>query len=125
MYPNVITVLTEARNLLSDPKKWTRGGYVSARDAHGEPTTYDNPNAVQFCMVGAMFKVSDSIGKGYAGLYIGLDVIRNLIPASIAQFDESADHATMLAKFDEAIKFVNSGDPAMEYIASQVKELMD
>jgi hypothetical protein len=42
----------KAHQILSDPSKWTKGGY--ARTAAGENCFWDNPDACPWCAVGAI-----------------------------------------------------------------------
>ena len=48
-------ILTAARNLIADPEHWTRE--TVARDERGRPTEPYNPNACQFCALGALSAV--------------------------------------------------------------------
>lgn len=48
-------ILTAARNLIADPAHWTRE--TVARDKRGRPTEPYNPNACQFCALGALTAV--------------------------------------------------------------------
>jgi len=44
----------KAYELLADPANWTKGSY--ALDAEGHHVTTDDPSAVCFCTVGAIFR---------------------------------------------------------------------
>lgn len=57
-----LDVLKGARELLSDPEKWTQGWY--ARDAEGRPADDGNdPRAVCWCIWGACEKVAGDWSK--------------------------------------------------------------
>ena len=51
-----IEILTQARELLAQPGKWTRQAF--ARDAAGEEMHGHEPSAVQFCAIGAIERVT-------------------------------------------------------------------
>ena len=46
-----VATLAELRNILSSEEKWTKGTH--ARNAAGEPTDLDEPDAVCFSLLGA------------------------------------------------------------------------
>lgn len=48
-------ILIAARDLIADPAHWTRE--TVARDKRGRPTEPYNPNACQFCALGALTAV--------------------------------------------------------------------
>lgn len=50
---SVLETLTKARDLLSDPNKWIKGGY--ARNDCGAVCDPMSPHARQFCMIGAVY----------------------------------------------------------------------
>lgn len=47
----------KVRELLSDESKWTKGYY--ARDKYLHLVSYDDPQAVKFCLMGALDKCYD------------------------------------------------------------------
>ena len=58
---DTIEVLQQARALLARPKGWTRKS--NARDAKGKAVNLDAPDAVSFCMTGAMRHVTPDFGS--------------------------------------------------------------
>lgn len=44
----------KVRELLDSPEKWTKGAI--ARDSKGNLVSYNSPNAVCFCLLGAIYK---------------------------------------------------------------------
>ena len=57
-------ILTEVRSILSSEEKWTKG--VDARDAAGEETGFDQPDATCFCLLGAYMLARQRVtGAGY------------------------------------------------------------
>lgn len=104
-------VLREARELISDPKRWTRG--VLARDAEGRSTGRGPfvPEAVCFCAFGAIAKVEGRYG-GPAAVFIereaGFDAEEGNDGGAELSFDTKprpapAQHRKVLAAFDRAI----------------------
>jgi hypothetical protein len=47
-------ILTQAQDLIRDPKHWTRGAY--ARTERGDPVGPTNPRATCWCTAGAIIK---------------------------------------------------------------------
>ena len=53
---HTIQVLSQAKDTLSDASKWTQGAV--ARDKHGEEAHFNSPDAVCWCILGAIYKAS-------------------------------------------------------------------
>lgn len=51
-----LNLLTGMRELLSDPKKWTKGAY--ARNCQGYGVPFKSEEAVCFCLQGAAMKIA-------------------------------------------------------------------
>ena len=103
----VTEILIEARELISDPERWTQGVY--ARDAQGIFTDWDSPEAVSWCVTGAIAKVVRSVqeSKGdYNALVMSaLDKLRCAIGHDgVTAFNDAHNHAEVLAAFDKAIE---------------------
>lgn len=98
-------LLVCARELISDPARWTKGSY--ATDASGDYTQISNENACRFCAVGAIYRC-------------GYEVVENRIKVenqarrlmweivgerNLASFNDhpSTTHAMVLDAFDRAI----------------------
>lgn len=45
-------IIERARALIATPQTWTQGEF--ARDANGQPVNWRSPDAVQFCLWGAL-----------------------------------------------------------------------
>lgn len=52
---SAIEILTEVRELLSEPGRWTQ--FAAARNASGDPVAPVSEEAVCYCAVGALHKV--------------------------------------------------------------------
>ena len=86
----------KAYELLDSPEKWTKG--VMARDANGEHVLHDSPNAVCWCMLGAIERCLNAGGAAR---------VRDVLEArglgrSISGFNDSTDYETMLSVLKEA-----------------------
>ena len=53
----IIATLKTARELISDRERWTCRSH--ARDKHGDPRRVTDPDACQFCGMGALYRVAD------------------------------------------------------------------
>lgn len=74
--PSVKDYLVAARRLIEKPENWTQDDY--AKDANGEGTCTGDPSTVSRCALGDQ--------------------------QSIASFNDSHNHAQVLALFDKAIE---------------------
>lgn len=92
-----LRILKAARELLSDPERWTRG--AQARDRCGRPIDPRGPTAVCFCALGAIWKCGGSMAETSA-------LFDQVITGeSIADWNDwpLTTHADVLAAFDRAI----------------------
>ena len=90
--------LINAKALISDPKKWTQG--ASARTACGAETLTKSHEAVCFCSIGAIARVSTH----HTFTNNAIDVFKkaNDIPY-ISTFNDNHSHADVMEAFDKAI----------------------
>jgi hypothetical protein len=96
-----LEVLTTGRELLADPKNWTKGWFARTKD--GSTTHPDDPKAVCFCSIGA-------VGKTTPGqIKLRRDVINLLdqVTGGIVQFNDNSTHAEVLAVWDKAIELAH------------------
>lgn len=92
-------VLIEARKLLEQPEHWTQG--VFARNAKGRPVNMTAPDAVCFCISGAIGRASDKDSQRWqAALDFLCEKIRR---KNIANFNDTHTHVEVLAALDKAI----------------------
>jgi len=106
-------ILSEARNLLSDPDRWTQWYY--ARDEKGNHRQAQSKDAVCFCSIGAIMKASGretSIHQKHTGQdleYLAQamrpDRQGMSVGQAITRFNDASDrsHKEVLAAFDKAI----------------------
>ena len=102
-----LRILTEARELIKDPKNWTQGS--CARDMDNLPVSYTLESAYSFCARGAIFKATDIVksevptdAMGY--LTSALLIITKGATTFIPGYNDSHEHSQVLALFDKAIK---------------------
>lgn len=95
--------LIAMRELLSDPKRWTKGAL--GRDSHGEKISAKSDMTVCWCLGGAALK----IGK-VADYDLAMNALRKLCPdqghlCGVVLFndDPSTTHADILRVLDAAI----------------------
>ena len=92
-----LETLKAARQLITDPAKWTQGWL--ARNALGEHADVDSSSAVCFCSIGALCRVGS---VAYYGAQRILE--RNISDGlSLGWFNDTHTHAEVLALFDAAI----------------------
>lgn len=94
--------LREARALIDTPRKWTRA--ADARTADGKHTWPSDPNAVCFCMAGALIRLGEISTPAYRAL------LRHVTGGTLMEFNDApgTSHADVLAAFDAAIAEVSS-----------------
>lgn len=89
-----VKILRAARDLISDPKKWTQGAY--ARDANGDLCRCEGPEAASWCAFGVLW------GRQDATYYLVM-----CLPDSyktVAAFNDCSTHEEVLALYARAIE---------------------
>lgn len=81
------TVLRSARAILTDPEQWTEKAL--ARDVHGEPVRPNSPNAVCFCLEGAIALCSNLGG-------VLLPYFSNLLDEQVRLHPVTQTHSELL-----------------------------
>lgn len=103
----VVKLLQDARNLISKPENWTQEDFAKKVDGSG--TYYRNDEAVCWCSLGALTKVSppveDSQTKKHAKL-----LLREAMDGPIAMFNDSHTHEEVLAAWDKAIEAAKAAE---------------
>lgn len=94
-----LETLKAARDLISDPARWTQK--TQARDRHGRNVDFLNDDAVCWCTLGAIAKADFDLW----GKQSDADkVLRRLVPRGlVGQFNDTHTHAEVIALFDAAI----------------------
>lgn len=91
-----VDIIKKARELLSDPKRWTTG--AGARDKHGDPIPVNSPMAVCWCMSGALARIA-----GYSDAWDAEKLLHPNFPGGITGFNDTHEHADVLELMDKAI----------------------
>lgn len=102
-----LQILKEARELLSEPKRWTT--QAAARDATGNEVSVDSPRAACFCSIGAIERMCLADGEeAYCRAERALrDAAKELFGSqSIVNANDRRPegHAGVLKMFDRAIE---------------------
>lgn len=109
--PTPVEILTGAREILSDPKRWTVG--ASARDTHGNLCDVFAPRATCFCAVGALIKASsvqdDVEYPRVADTYFeARTAIANVTPKQLIDVNDYEGREAVLEIIDQAIAQVSA-----------------
>jgi len=95
-----LELLVEARALIAEEDHWTR--YEGTRDVNDAPVSTLSKNAVKFCGLGALDRVSFGVYReckeiAYAELLKAAEV------RSFGKFNDESLHKAVLAAYDRAI----------------------
>jgi hypothetical protein len=94
-----LETLKAARDLISDPARWTQG--CAARNANGESVDLMDEPAVCWCALGAIARTELVRGSGISD---ASKALRRVTPFGlVAHFNDTHDHAEVIALFDAAI----------------------
>ena len=94
-------VLRRAREIISDPTKWTQGTY--ARDKYGHRAEPDSPAASRWDALGAITRASKELGVR-EGIGAGsVDRLITIAKGPVSTINDNQGHAAVLALFDKAL----------------------
>lgn len=97
------TTLRAVHELLSDPRKWTRGAL--ARTAEGTETYPRSPNAVAWCLIGALEACApDLVSYWAARSALVAEVARRAPGTGMPRFNDTTTHEELLSVIDEALR---------------------
>lgn len=103
-----IEILSKAKDLISDPAKWTTG--ASYRDAKGRDVSY-SAKVCSFCAIGAINAIANPTAsvriwpeQEEAFTLLQRVIVANSDDGYISAFNDNHTHAEVLAMFDLAIK---------------------
>jgi hypothetical protein len=102
--PEVRKVLMGARELIKDPKHWTRGCF--ARDSHNRECGWHGPEAYMFCAYGAIKRAAHDIDptNHIAMTFLAEQYCIRLVPrGELAHFNDRVRHADVLELFDKVL----------------------
>ena len=97
-----VQILTGARDLISDPDRWTQ--YANARDADGNIVSTDNEHSVCWCMGGAVWRVVVLAKETPRAGFAALGAIRQAARAYASEYNDSHSHKQVLALLDRTIQ---------------------
>jgi len=92
-----LQLLKDARDLISDPAKWTQGSF--AKDEQGNIVDAMDSTAVRWCMMGALCHCP-ARNETYTR---AIDYIRKYTSCGIAWYNDHSSHPQVLKLFDKAI----------------------
>ena len=98
-------IVERARALVAAPQTWTQGEF--ARNAGGEPVSWRSPEAVQFCLWGALNRAAyEMTGDRYGSVGLAdraAAALRRGVP-SLSRANDRGTHADVLALFDKYLQ---------------------
>lgn len=96
-----IDILEKARDLISDPDRWTQGEL--ARGPNGRPLGPCSPHAVRWCAAGALYCVGRGDGRRHAQVQLDLAALVYGAGYFSTSVNDFRGHATVMDMFAEAI----------------------
>lgn len=102
-----VEILRAARELISDPARWTKG--ACARDRKGEPlyAGYD-PQAVRWCAFGAVEK----IGRTNRERFAAVDVLNKASYSWLPAVNDNEGREAVISVYDRAIALAEQEEVA-------------
>lgn len=97
----VVKLLQDARNLISKPENWTQDDFAKTADGSGTYSCSDE--AVCWCSLGALIKVSPPDENNQTKKPAKL-ALRKAMGGAIAIFNDAHTHAEVIAAWDKAIE---------------------
>ena len=100
-----VEILRAARELISDPARWTRGKYGAT--ATGNHVRGDDPQAIRWCAYGAIEKV---VGNSSWDAEMILSEAAH--PHVVIHINDELGHAAVLDLYDRAIALAEQEEAA-------------
>jgi hypothetical protein len=101
-----LTILREARALISSPESWIKGHYAASDSDSMDGLGVDDPKAVRFCVIGAVWRVWGSLpDETPPPMVTAIGALQKHTADNIPSFNDHEDttHDDVLAAFDKAI----------------------
>lgn len=103
---SALKILTDARELLSVPERWTQGWF--AKDIDGHDVSYGSPKACRWCLSGALGNVDplgDALASFAASELLDLALGRGVSCGYFVEWQDASDrtHGEVLQLLDKAI----------------------
>ena len=101
---NTKEILKKARALIAKCENWTQ--HQMARDKNGNGVAWASGAACSFCLLGAVYRVTDGEENEVEKAYKRLETCSTLANngTAITYFNDHNSHAEVLALFSEALK---------------------
>lgn len=102
-----IELAKKARDLIADPKHWTKNAF--AKDRLGFAVETESAKAVRFCSIGAVSRATFELDSRYS--YPNIDIVKTVKDAlhdnmgnAVIKFNDNHTHEEVLAAWDRAIE---------------------
>ena len=98
-------IIEQARALIATPETWTQGEF--ARAADGNPVSWRSPQAVQFCLWGALNRAAYDLTRDRRQAISFADHAAAALRAmgtSLSRVNDHGTHVDVLALFDNYLK---------------------
>ena len=98
-------IIENARALIAAPETWTQGEF--ARDKSGERVSWQSPQAVQFCVWGALNRAAYDITRDRRGAVTLADHAARTLRQGVKSLSGTNDqgtHGDVLAVFDRYLE---------------------
>lgn len=97
-----LQIIKEARDIIADPLRWTRGHF--ATNAGGEPRVTFDPDACKFCAAGALLKAMDNARTDHPTFLEALRALDGYCDGDrIVFINDQRGHVDTLRVFDRTI----------------------
>lgn len=96
-----VEILKAAKELISDPKRWTQG--LFARNIEGLVSPVTSKDAVCWCAAGSLWRVDGPSPTIQSQREAAYELLSNAMGGSVPDYNDTHTHIEVLAKFDEAI----------------------
>ena len=93
-------ILTEARSLITDPDKWTKGVFARTADHHRAAVPFE-ADATCWCAWGALENAYGGFVNNDHPAYVSL---REAMGGGVANFNDDHTHPEVIGAFDRAIE---------------------
>lgn len=96
-------LLIQAKAVIADPAKWAQNTY--AKNSQGVRVGADNPDAICFCSVGALQKISPKCYGAYAlEVWQAMELLDDGCSEDILAYNDTHTHAEVMDVWDKAIQ---------------------
>ena len=103
VYKQTLEVLIAARDTIKDPRNWCK--YYGAKNDRGDACHPKSPDAIKFCMSGAVTNVVNKLNPMFESTRMTIHTLRDVVPC-IEDFndDDKTLHEDVINVFDIVIE---------------------